>query len=851
MKGFKEEVMEKNNNGFTLVELLAVIIILGIVITISIQTYGNIILKNDEDKYKYYLEFIKKGADLYLDAKKTSMLDNECLLVEYQSLVDKNYLKEEGITCTGNIILKKEDNKFIYEDSNLECSTKKGKVVKEKSETEAICNVTMAYTFDNNYERSNDVSQEMNALTDKWKDLNSTHTTVSAYDLKEAKQFSFSENLTESGIYQELTEPLIYGKTYTWTVYLKGDNTHRFKIGLGSGTIEIQATGDWQKVTHTFEATKEDAELKDFKIVSTTGWKQSNDDLYIHSLSFLKLSKSTKTKYAKVTGQAFGNLPQVTRTGYDLIGWFTKKDGGEQITENTIAPNKKNITYYAHWKKKDLKVNYLANGGVGTTITDNITYEDEYIIKDNTFTNEGYTFNYWKDKDNNKNFNIWSQTPITWNYDIDINLSAVWKANDYTVTFDANGGSLTTTSKTVTYNTEYGSLPTPTKEGYTFIGWYTKVSEGVKITDATKVLVASNHTLYARWKANTYKVTFDANGGNVTTTTKDVSYDSTYGSLPTPTRDNYQFDGWYTQTTGGTKITDTTVVVLTSNQTLYAHWTKVAICLADTEIGTCVMDAKTKGFNSVVEGGLYRYQGTTVDNYICFGTSDKNTCLGNTDRYMYRIIGVNSNTQVKLIKMTSIGEMQWHSNIASNITWSNTPIRSNINGSNYLNNTTYLPTGWNSKIATTAWKYGSNSTFSTSAENLYKIENGFSSTASQKIALLYLHDYYYSYQSGGLNCSASASTCKTSWLHLSNNDKNLPADNDSNKYFPSGEWITNSYGPYSSSSAPYRATSIEGAGHPGMFKNYRYYSIRPVFYLTKTVKYQSGMGTITDPIIVS
>ena len=72
----------------------------------------------------------------------------------------------------------------------------------------------------------------------------------------------------------------------------------------------------------------------------------------------------------------------------------------------------------------------------------------------------------------------------------------------------------------------------------------------------------------------TYTVTFNANGGTVDTASKKVTNNSTYGTLPTPVRDYYNFAGWYTAAEGGTKITETTKVSLTKNQTLYAHWTK-------------------------------------------------------------------------------------------------------------------------------------------------------------------------------------------------------------------------------------------------------------------------------------
>ena len=150
---------------------------------------------------------------------------------------------------------------------------------------------------------------------------------------------------------------------------------------------------------------------------------------------------------------------------------------------------------------------------------------------------------------------------------------AKWQANTYTVNFNANGGSVSTTSKTVTYDSTYGALPTPTRTGYTFAGWYTAASSGTKVTESTKLQTANNHTLYAHWTPNTYTVSFNANGGSVSTASQTVTYDSTYGALPTPTRTGYTFVGWYTDSVNGNKVESSTTVTITDTQTLYAHWT--------------------------------------------------------------------------------------------------------------------------------------------------------------------------------------------------------------------------------------------------------------------------------------
>jgi len=90
----------------------------------------------------------------------------------------------------------------------------------------------------------------------------------------------------------------------------------------------------------------------------------------------------------------------------------------------------------------------------------------------------------------------------------------------------------------------------------------------------TQIKVATSKVNYTE---ATYTVTFNPNGGSVTTTSKTVTAGSTYGTLPTPTRSGYKFLGWYTASSGGTQILSTTTVSIMANQTLYAHWEALSI----------------------------------------------------------------------------------------------------------------------------------------------------------------------------------------------------------------------------------------------------------------------------------
>ena len=121
---------------------------------------------------------------------------------------------------------------------------------------------------------------------------------------------------------------------------------------------------------------------------------------------------------------------------------------------------------------------------------------------------------------------------------------AIWTANTYTVYFESNGGN-SVSSKTVTYNSTYGSLTTPSKYGYMFLGWYT--TGGVEVTSSAKYTLTSNTTLYAQWQVNNYLISLDANGGSEIPYSTVVTYNEEM-NLPTPTRTGYKFIGWQSPT---------------------------------------------------------------------------------------------------------------------------------------------------------------------------------------------------------------------------------------------------------------------------------------------------------------
>ena len=138
-----------------------------------------------------------------------------------------------------------------------------------------------------------------------------------------------------------------------------------------------------------------------------------------------------------------------------------------------------------------------------------------------------------------------------------------------TVTFNGNGGYVDTTSKTVTSGYTCGTLPTPTRAGWRFVGWFTAKKGGSLVTSGT--VITQDTVLFAQWvRIKTYQVTFNGNGGKSSLNRKPVPGGDTLGTLPTATRKGYIFVGWYTAKVGGEQVSSSTMV--TGKMTVFAHW---------------------------------------------------------------------------------------------------------------------------------------------------------------------------------------------------------------------------------------------------------------------------------------
>ena len=239
-------------------------------------------------------------------------------------------------------------------------------------------------------------------------------------------------------------------------------------------------------------------------------WAQEGPTLIPARVMFDPTGGTVSPTEATTVDGKLASLPTPERPGYVFFGWFTAATGGNEVTTST---------------------EFGAGSGFGVP---------DYIL-----------YAQWRE-----------EPPPAIGYP--------------KITFNANGGTVTPT--TITIENAYGiigPLPTPERDGYRFSGWFTAATGGYPITAESKFLSGENAVVYAQWTENAKGrpvITFNPTGGTVTPTT--VTITSAYdilGSLPTPKRTGYIFNGWFTTAeTGGTLVTGNTV--FDNDATIFARW---------------------------------------------------------------------------------------------------------------------------------------------------------------------------------------------------------------------------------------------------------------------------------------
>ncbi|WP_193556127.1 InlB B-repeat-containing protein [Paenibacillus ginsengarvi] len=282
-------------------------------------------------------------------------------------------------------------------------------------------------------------------------------------------------------------------------------------------------------------------------------------------------------------GNAINPMPAPTRTGYTFEGWYMDTGLTRSFDFNTVIT--KYTTLYAKWTLNHYTVTFNSNGGTAVN-SQTVGYNNRATAPANP-TRTGYTFGGWY-----TNTGLTTAFAFTTAITGNTTLYAKWTLNNYTVTFESNGGTAVG-SQTVGYNNKATAPANPTRTGYTFGGWYTNT--GLTTAFAFTTAITGNTTLYAKWTPNHYTVTFNSNGGTAVNS-QTVSYNNKATAPANPTRTGYTFGGWYTNTGLTTAFAFTTAI--TGNTTLYAKWTPNHYTVTFNSNGGTGVSSQTVSYNN-------------------------------------------------------------------------------------------------------------------------------------------------------------------------------------------------------------------------------------------------------------
>ena len=293
-------------------------------------------------------------------------------------------------------------------------------------------------------------------------------------------------------------------------------------------------------------------------------------------------------------------LPTPTRNGYEFVGWTGEAITTPQTSVKIPKGSTGNKAYTANWQVIEYTITLDTNGGpvvspIKYTVEDTFTLP--YILR------PGYEFAGWTlDGSGMLPFTPLIIYPGTTG---DLRYKAEWRLAEYTITMDLDGGS-GQEKMVYTITDEDFELPTPTRNGYEFVGWtgerITTPQTSVKIPKGS----TGNKAYTANWKAIVYTITLDTNGGPAMASIRYTVEDSVTLRIP-PDRPGYEFSGWVLDGSGQFPSTPMIIPAGSTGDRLYkAEW-RVA----------------TYTITYVSHGKAYNWVQYTINNQVYFGTPEE------------------------------------------------------------------------------------------------------------------------------------------------------------------------------------------------------------------------------------
>lgn len=258
-------------------------------------------------------------------------------------------------------------------------------------------------------------------------------------------------------------------------------------------------------------------------------------------------------------------LPNPVRTGYNFLGWY-EDNGCTKLWNFGVSTVTSDMTLYAKWEPVSCIVSYNSQGG--SLIHNQVAAFDSLITAPTPPEREGFAFFGWYKDPGCTSVWTWATDRVQGN----TTLYAKWETNQYVVTFDSMEGSAVP-SVTIQYDTLMPAPGVPTRDGYTFAGWFREESYSNEWNFATNK-VSKDMTLYAKWIPSEATIEFESNGG--TTVAKLVGLtgqELAQTTMPGVEKDGHLFNGWYKESEfSGDVITSLPETFPPGNTKYYASW---------------------------------------------------------------------------------------------------------------------------------------------------------------------------------------------------------------------------------------------------------------------------------------
>ena len=350
-------------------------------------------------------------------------------------------------------------------------------------------------------------------------------------------------------------------------------------------------TNNFLKTGHTFKgwATSSDGSVKysdraSIKVSSDTilyaVWEAN-----VYSVSYGGSGYSNpSTNPVRYTYGKGKTLYPASKANANFVGWYLD-EGLTQAIDNISTTQIGDLTLWPKFANQIYTLTYNNEGGSGCTSRNGVAGDAWGALC--TPAKSGHTFGGWYTGTDGTGTKVTASSIVNGNLDV----YAKWNPVSYSISYvDCNSYS---GPISYTYGKGVSSFTNPTKTGYTFIGFYSDSSYSTKVTSISTSSIG-NKTLYCKWTAQPYTLTYNSQGGTTCSpSTKTGNYGNAWGSLCTPTKTGYIFDGWYTGLGGsGTEVTSSTLV--TGDVTVHAKWDPIIYTISFNGNGNCTLEESFK-----------------------------------------------------------------------------------------------------------------------------------------------------------------------------------------------------------------------------------------------------------------